>query len=68
MKAIDWSQIYKKYKGLWVALLKDEVTVVGHGKTLQAAKKMALKKGFDHPILTHMPKHLGPIIGIAHEV
>ena len=63
MKAIDWSQIYKKYKGKWVALLDDEVTVVGHGKTLQAAKKMALKKGYDHPIFTHMPPHLGPVIG-----
>jgi len=68
MSAIDWTKIYKKYKGLWVALLKDEITVVGHGKTLKAAQNMALKKGWDHPILTHMPKHLGPIIGIAHEV
>jgi len=62
MKAIDWSQIYKKYKGLWVALLKDEVTVVGYGKTLQAAKKKALKKGFDHPIFTKVPPNSGPMI------
>lgn len=68
MKAIDWSQIYKKYKGLWVALLKDEITVVGYGKTLQIAKKKALEKGYDHPIFTKVPTRLGTIIGIAHEV
>jgi len=63
MSAINWTQLYKRYKGLWVALLKDEVTVVGHGKTLQAAQKMALKKGYDHPIFTRVPPNFGPMIG-----
>ena len=31
--AIDWTKNFKKYKGLWVALKKDQVTVVASGKT-----------------------------------
>ena len=65
MSAINWTKIYKKYKGLWVALLKDEITVVGHGKTLKEAKEMALKNGYDHPIFTRMPLNLGPSMGGA---
>lgn len=63
MSAIDWTPIYNKYKGLWVALLKDEKTVVGHGKTLKEAKNMALKNGYDHPIFTRMPPNLSAFIG-----
>ena len=29
--AIDWTKIYRKYKGLWVALDKDEKTVIASG-------------------------------------
>jgi len=63
MKAINWTQIYKKYKGLWVALLKDEVTVVGYGKTLKEARTRALKNGHPHPIFTRMPDNLSAHIG-----
>jgi hypothetical protein len=35
--AIDWTQIYQKYKGLWVALKDDEKTVVGSGESPQEA-------------------------------
>ena len=35
--AIDWTQIYEKYKGLWVALKDDEQTVISSGKTLREA-------------------------------
>ncbi len=48
---------------MWVALLDDEITVVGYGKTLKQAHNMAVKKGYDHPIFTRMPPHLGPMIG-----
>ena len=66
MVAINWTPIYKKYKGLWVALLKDEVTVVGHGKTLKEAKEMASKKGYDHPIFTRIPAKLSAFAGGKH--
>ena len=35
--SINWTNLQKKYKGLWVALANDEITVLGHGKTLKAA-------------------------------
>ncbi len=65
MTAIDWTQIYKKYKGMWVALLDDEITVVGHGKTLKEAKEKALENGHDHPIFTKMPADNSSYIGGA---
>lgn len=63
--AIDWTKIYKKYKGLWVALLDDEKTVVGSGRTAKEAWEMAQKKGFKKPILTHMPEKLVPYVGFG---
>jgi len=65
MSAINWTGIYKKYRGLWVALLKDEITVVGHGKTLKGAKEMAIKNGYDHPIFTRVPSNLSAFAGGA---
>lgn len=65
MSAIDWSGIYKKYKGLWVALAKDEKTVLATGKTAKEAWDHALKKGFKKPILTRMPANLIPYVGYA---
>jgi hypothetical protein len=61
--AIDWTKIYKKYKGLWVALADDEKTVVGSGKTAKKAWDEAQKKGYKNPILTHMPKDLFTYVG-----
>ena len=63
MQAIDWSQIYKKYRGKWVALAQDEQTVLASGKTAKEAWDKALKKGFQKPILTHMPTRLIPYVG-----
>lgn len=60
---INWTGIYKKYKGLWVALKSDEKTVVASGKSAKEAWDNARKKGFLKPILTHMPKKLTPHVG-----
>ncbi len=54
--AIDWTHIYKKYKGLWVALKDDEVSVISSGKTLDETAKKAEKKGFSDPIFFRVPK------------
>ncbi len=48
---------------MWVALLDDEVTVVGSGKTLAEAKDMAKAKGYMDPILTQMPEELVTFVG-----
>lgn len=62
--ATDWTKLYKKYKGLWIALLDDEITVVGSGKTLKEALAQARKKGHQYPIMNRMPDTLTPFIGI----
>ncbi len=59
----DWSKLFKKYRGDWVALLEDEITVVGHGKTAKEAHANALKAGVLEPILTRMPESLHPYVG-----
>ena len=61
--AIDWTTIFEKYKGLWVALKDDEQTVVGSGKTLHEALEEASKNGYDSPIVTRMPNDLTYFIG-----
>ncbi len=61
--AIDWTKIYKQYKGLWVALKDDETTVVGSGITPRKALEGAKKKGYQNPILTRMPDELVTYIG-----
>ena len=64
--AIDWTKTYKKYKGLWVAFLKDEKTVVGSGRTARQALKVAKEKGHIDPILMRMPRTLTAYVGHAH--
>ncbi len=62
--AIDCTKIYKKYKGLWVALKDDEKTVVASGKTAKEAREKAQGKGFDQPILFRVPTKIIPYVGI----
>lgn len=61
--AIDWSKIYKKYKGTWAALKADEKTVIASGKTAKQAWEQAQKKGYKKPILTYIPKKLISYVG-----
>ena len=61
--AVDWTKIFKKYKGLWVALLDDEQTVVGSGKTLKEALLKAQKKGYKSPIVSRIPETLDAYVG-----
>lgn len=65
MAAIDWTKIYKKYKGLWVAIkTPDEPTVVASGKTLKDTIQKAHSKGFKQPFVTQIPKKVLPIVGV----
>ena len=63
MAAIDWSKIYKKYRGLWVALAQDEKTVLASAKTAKQAWNKARKSGYEKPILTKMPPELVTYVG-----
>jgi len=60
---INWTNLQRKYKGLWVALADDEITVLGHGKTLKEALSKAKKNGYTDPILTRMPESLVTYVG-----
>ena len=61
--AIDWTEICRKYKGLWVGLKDDEKTVVTSGKTVRQVMKKAQKKGYAQPILFRVPAKIIPYIG-----
>lgn len=63
MKAINWSLIYKNYKGLWVALAQDEITVLASGKTAKEVWDKAKESGYEKPILTKMPAELITYVG-----
>ncbi len=61
--AKDWTTLYKKYKGQWVALAEDEETVLGFGKTLKEALLKAQKKTEKTPFLTRIPENLSAFVG-----
>lgn len=65
MKVIDWTNIYKKYKGLWVALKDDEETVISSGRTLEETAQKAERKGFKDPIFMSVPKEVTYFVGLA---
>lgn len=60
---INWTNIQKKYKGLWVALKADEKTVITSGRTAKEAWDKAQKKGYEKPILSRMPEKLMAYVG-----
>ena len=59
----DWSKMYKKYKGMWVAILGDQLTVVGFGKSAKSALESAKKKGHKDVFLNKIPKAVVTYIG-----
>ncbi len=61
----DWTQLYKKYKGQWVALAEDEETVLGVGKTVVLAVHQAKEKSNETPFLTRVPKKLTSYVGVV---
>ena len=61
--AIDWTKIYKKYKGMWVALADDELTVLGAGKTLKEALSDAKNKSNKMPYMMRVPGKLITYVG-----
>lgn len=62
--AKDWTKIYQKYKGLWVALAADEETVLAAGETLKQTLEDARNKGHKDPIMTRMPENLTTFVGV----
>lgn len=64
--AIDWTKIYTKYKGLWVALKDDQKTVISAGKTAKEVWKKAQEKGYEKPILFRVPTEIIAYVGEAY--
>lgn len=66
MKSLNMTQIYKNYKGKWVAIENFETNplVIASGITLKEALDKARKKGYKHPAVTQIPKEVLPIVGI----
>jgi hypothetical protein len=64
MKAIDLSNVYNKYKGLWVALIND-TEVISANKSVRRVVEEAKKKGYDQPLLFKVPKNDLPFVGFA---
>jgi len=63
MKQINWTDLSKNYKGLWVALKEDEKTVVSSGKNAKKVYDEAMKKGVEVPILYKVPSETGLYVG-----
>jgi hypothetical protein len=54
----DWSLLFTQYRGQWVALADDEVTVVAAASTAKAALATSAAKGVSDPILYRVPDSL----------
>ncbi|MBI2611712.1 hypothetical protein HYW54_03130 [Candidatus Gottesmanbacteria bacterium] len=64
---INWTKIYNSYKGQWVALKEDEKTIITSGKTVKEVMVKSKKKGFNLPILFHVPAKSTAYIGLFQE-
>lgn len=61
---IDWTHLFEKHRGQWVALAKDEITVVGAGATAREAYDAA-RGHVSTPILHRVPRSLDAFAGYA---
>ena len=64
-KPIDRTKLFKKYRGKWVALAEDDVTVVASGATAREARDAAIKKGMTRHFLLDVPEKVEFFIGYA---
>ncbi len=56
MAVKNWTSLFEKYKGQWVALKDDETTVISSGSKLPEVLRKALDKGFDKPVIAIIPE------------
>jgi len=52
----NWTSLFANYKGQWVALKDDEVTVISSGDKLPEVLRKAEDKGFNKPIVAKIPE------------
>ena len=59
----DWTGLFKRYKGLWVALADDEMTVIASASTAKEALATSTANGSPDPILYRVPDTLEVFAG-----
>lgn len=64
-QSINFTFLYKKYPGQWVALDNDEKTVFAAAKTAKKALEGSKKTGHKNPILYRVPSEITFQISIA---
>lgn len=57
-KSINFTVLYKKYPGKWVALGNDEKTVLASANTAKQVVAKSNKKGYKAPILYRVPSRI----------
>jgi hypothetical protein len=62
----DWTMMFANFRGQWVALADDEVTVLAAASTAKGALAASVSKGAPSPILYRVPDTLDTFVG--HEV
>ena len=60
----DWTHLFNNYRGQWVALADDEITVLAAGPTAREAHTAALAHS-SLPILYRVPDSLDAFVGYA---
>lgn len=60
----DWTELFEKYPGKWVALADDELTVLAVADTAKEAHALGLKHS-PLPILHQVPETLDLFAGYA---
>jgi hypothetical protein len=63
-KPIDWTHLFEKHRGKWVALADDETTVIAAADTALQAHQEGLKRS-SLPILFRVPDTLDLFAGYA---
>lgn len=64
-KSVNFTFLYKKYPGKWVALGNDEKTVFAAAKTAKQALVESKKNGHNDPILYRVPSKISLSISIV---
>lgn len=66
MKNLDFTKIFEKYKGLWIALNQSLDNVLGANKNPKKAYDEALKKGEKNPVMFKVPAKNSVYFGIIY--
>lgn len=61
--SIDWTEVYKKYAGKWVAFAEDELTVLASDEELSKVLALSAERGEENPIVHRVPNEIVAFVG-----